>query len=88
MTEKQITDAYITWAYAMLEGFIEAFNKVAGTTNQTEKLNLTKQLNQEYTESLPKLCEAFLILSQPEHRPLVHQFFKAYAGVFESWRKK
>lgn len=87
-TIKEVTPEQVNWAYAILGGFIEAFNKVAASTNKEEKLALAKQLTQEYIENMPKLCEAFMILSKPEHVGLVHRFFKSYAGVFESWRKK
>ena len=86
--QKQITEEQITWAYNVLESFREAFDKVAATKNPTEKLNLTRQLNQEYLENLPKLCEAIMLLTPLEHRQVVYNFFLSYAGVYESWRKQ
>lgn len=84
---KQVTEVQVTWAYSVIDSYIEAFKKVTVTTNQTEKYTLAAQLNQDFIESMPKLCEAFVILTNPEHRPIIFSFFRAYAEVFESWKK-
>ena len=74
------------WAYAVLDRFVEAFNRVSSAKDEEAKALLGK-LQIESIKKLPSLFEALMIIVKPEHRPIVYEFFKALIGVIDKWSR-
>lgn len=73
-TQKLITDE-TSWAYAVLDSYVEAFNRVASAKPE-ELPKLRNQLLIECQQKLPELFEALSSLVPREHKPILYLFFK------------
>jgi hypothetical protein len=45
---------------------------------------LLKQLRDETIQALPQIFDAFMILTIPEHRPIIYQLFKSIGNLLRS----
>jgi len=86
MSEKTTLKTEEDWAYAAIDAYIEAFNRVSSAKPE-QREDLLNQLKYECLRKLPNLFEALMILTKPEHRPIIYDFFKALIGALEVWSK-
>lgn len=77
--EQKLQDE-VTWAYQVLDGFINAFNEAS-----TKPIMLENQLKIECLNKLPELFEALATLTPLEHQPILYQFFKAMTNYIKAW---
>ena len=87
MSEKKNPKALLTeedWAYQVFDSFVEAFNRVASSKPE-ETDRLMNQLKIEFLKKMPDLFEALMILTKPEHRPVIYEFFKSFVAVIKRW---
>jgi len=84
--QKAIVDEE-SWAYAVFDAFIEAFNRVSSAKPE-DRARLMNRLKIEMLKKLPELFEALMILAKPEHRPLIYEFFKSIVGCIKSWSRQ
>jgi len=86
MSEKPVLRTEEDWAYAVIDAYVEAFNRVSSAKPEERKL-LLKKLEYECLKKLPDLFEALMILTKPEHRPIIYEFFKSFIGALKVWNK-
>ncbi len=76
--EKKLTEEQIDYSYKVLETVCQAIDYVV--TVEPERL---KQLINEIITNMPEIFDAFMIVSKPEHRPIIYQLFKSTLNLIK-----